>query len=173
MKKVLQFLLMFLGIGSIFFLPVHAGTASETEEAELSLLMKAEKSVEAKQEPDDRSDAVISYESGAIVYVIGETEDGWYKVSYQGKEGYIRKSALMAVDEIDTAGLDAEMEEIEAESKMIVEEVERYRAEEKRSRMWGVVIVLLVAGIFATGVISTVKSGKKERSAREEVGDTD
>lgn len=51
---------------------------------------------------------------------------------------------------------------------MVVEEVERYRAEAKRSRIWGTVIVLLIAGIFAVGVISTRKS--KKNSEKEESG---
>lgn len=75
---------------------------------------------------------------------------------------------MTEVDEINTAGLDAEMEVVEAESKMVVEEVERYRAETKRSKVWGTVIVLLIAGIFAVGVISTRKS--KKNSEKEESG---
>ncbi len=29
--------------------------------------------------------------------------------------------------------------------------------------LWGAVIILLVAGIFATGIFSTLKSGKEEK----------
>ena len=72
--------------------------------------MKAAKAVEAKEVPKDDADTVIEYDKGAIVYVIGENPDGWYKVSYQDKQGYIRKAALTEVDEINMAGLDAEME---------------------------------------------------------------
>ncbi len=74
----------------------------------------------------------------------------------------------------DVAALDAEMEAEIAEAKLVVEEVERYRAEAKRSRIWGVVIVLLVVAIFAVGIISTIqvkkqKEGKKNR-LRKNVG---
>lgn len=165
MKKILFLLAAVLCVGGLS--PLGTGTvrAEEAgqEEAftELSQLMKTTRALEAKQAPEEGSDTVIEYDSGAIVYVIGENADGWYKVSYQDKQGYIRKAALTQVEDIDTQKLDAEMEVVEAESKMVVEEVERYRAETRRSRIWGTVIVLLVAGIFATGLISTMKSKRK------------
>ena len=44
----------------------------------------------------------------------------------------------------------------------MVEEVERQRTETKRSRIWGAVILLLVAGIFVTGIFSVVRSRRTE-----------
>ena len=58
------------------------------------------------------------------------------------------------------AGLDGELAAVEAEGKMLVEEVERQRTETKRSRIWTIVIVVLIIGIFVTGIISTVKKEK-------------
>lgn len=172
MKKLLFLLAAVLCVGGMSSLctgTVRAQEAGQEEDITVpGRLMKAAKAVEAKEVPKDDADTVIEYDKGAIVYVIGENPDGWYKVSYQDKQGYIRKASLTEVDEINTAGLDAEMEVVEAESKMVVEEVERYRAETKRSRVWGTVIVLLIAGIFAVGVISTRKS--KKNSEKEESG---
>ncbi len=172
MKKLLFLLAAVLCVGGMSSLctgTVRAQEAGQEEDITVQgRLMKAAKAVEAKEVPKDDADTVIEYDKDAIVYVIGENPDGWYKVSYQDKQGYIRKAALTEVDEINTAGLDAEMEVVEAESKMVVEEVERYRAETKRSRVWGTVIVLLIAGIFAVGVISTRKS--KKNSEKEESG---
>ena len=59
-------------------------------------------------------------------------------------------------------GLDKEFQELEMESKILVEEVERYRTEARRSRIWGIVIVLLVAGIFVTGIISTKRMEREK-----------
>lgn len=74
----------------------------------------------------------------------------------------MKKSAL-TMQEFDVEGLDKEFQESEAEGKLVIEEVERYRAEAKRSRIWGIVIVLLVVGIFATGIISTTRIEKEKR----------
>lgn len=161
MKKVLLVLMSVLWFGSVVSVPVRAEEAQqEVEITERNQIMLANGALEAKETPDDSGVTVISYENGAPVFVIGETMDGWYKVSYQDKVGYVHKSSLV-MSEVDAEGIDKEMEAAEAESKLIIEEVERYRAEARRSRIWGTVILLLVAGIFATGIISTVKSEKK------------
>ena len=129
--------------------------------------MKAKSSLEAKTEPDEQAEVVVSYDSGAPVYVTGETTDGWYRVLYQDKVGYVRISEL-TVQDMDISGLDEEIDVVEMESRMVIEEVERHRAEAKRSRIWGMVIVLLVAGIFATGIISTIKAGKSGKKKETE-----
>ncbi len=175
MKKVLLVLVSVLWLGAMAFFPVKAGeAASEVEINELNQIMAAKDKLEAREIPDDNGKVTITYESGAPVFVTGETANGWYRVSYQDKIGYVHKSALTA-QELDTEGLDKEMQQAQEESRLVVEEVERYRAEARRSRIWGTVIVLLVAGIFATGIISTVKTekGKNQSGKDEEIMDLD
>lgn len=163
MKKVLFVLMSVLCLGAVISLPVRADeSVREAEVTELNQIMVAKEALEAKEMPDDKADTVITYESGVTVFVIGETADGWYKVSYQDKEGYVRKSAL-AVQKLDVEALDKELAEAAEEGRLIIEEVERYRTEAKRSRIWGIIIVLLVVGIFTTGIISTVKIEKEKK----------
>lgn len=163
MKKVLLVLMSVLWLGILVSVPVRAEEAlGEAETTELNQIMLANGKVEAKEMSDDSATVVITYESGAPVLVIGETTDGWYKVSYQDKIGYVHKSEL-TTQGLDVEGLDKEMETAEAESKLVVEEVERYRAEARRSRIWGTFIILLVVGIFATGILSTVKAENKKK----------
>lgn len=163
MKKVLWALIIVACMGAAVSVPIRAEEAvQETEISELNRIMVAVKEIEAREEPIDSAPAVILYEADAPVLVVGETADGWYKVSYQNTTGYVGKSELTA-NELDIAALDEEMKAAEAESKMVVEEVERYRAEVRRSRIWGTIIVLLVVGIFATGILSTVRSEKAKK----------
>ncbi len=61
----------------------------------------------------------------------------------------------------DSTDLDAEFAALEEESILIVEEVERQRAQARRSKIWGVVIIALVCGIFGVGIVSSL-SDKKE-----------
>lgn len=167
MKRILLVFAAVLFLGSMIALPVKADELQQEEGfTELSQIMVANETVEAKEIPDSKGNTVITYESGAYVFVIGETENGWYKVSYQDKEGYVKKSVL-TVQEFDVEGMDKEFQEIEAEGKLIIEEVERYRAEAKRSRIWGIFIVLLVVGIFATGIVSTTRIEKEKKKAAE------
>ncbi len=69
----------------------------------------------------------------------------------------------------DSTQLDAEFSELEEESAMIVEEVERQRAEARRCKIWGVVIIVLVIGIFSMGVVSTIESKKEEEIEIEKI----
>lgn len=138
-----------------------AQTESEVHAYELYQLMSVDKNVDMKSEPKNSAETIISYQKGDTVFVTGEVGDGWYSAVYQGKEGYISKDSLSIV-EIDVEGLDEEMEETWREAEFVVETVERYREEARRSKIWGTVIVILVLGIFATGIISGIKSAKGE-----------
>lgn len=163
MKKILLVFVVVLCLGNIAVLPVEADELQQEEGlTERNQIMVANEAVEARETPTNNGKVVITYESGASVFVIGETKDGWYQVSYQDKEGYVKKSAL-TMQEFDVEGMDKEFQQIEAEGKLVIEEVERYRAEAKRSRIWGIIIVLLIVGIFATGIISTTRIEKEKR----------
>lgn len=152
-------------------LPVDAAqdaqTAQETENADDSAsygsgtVMKAEKETAMKAEPETSAETLMTFEKGSLIFVLGETAEGWYHVRYQSMEGYVEKEG-MSVQEMDVEGLDAEMAANEAETKMVVEVVEKYREDARRSKVWGTVIVVLVAGIFATGIVSAVRSNKTD-----------
>lgn len=171
--KTARKILMVLGMQAAVFLAVwnmlltvNAQESNEKEMSGNSHFMTAIAAVEAKTEPEQGAETIFSFSEGDIIFVIGETGNGWYIVSYQGETGYIEKKADRAKleeEEIDVAALNAELKLQEAESKMVVEETERYREESKRSKIWGTVIVLLIVGILGTGIISTVYAEKKKK----------
>ncbi|GFI48012.1 hypothetical protein IMSAGC019_03338 [Lachnospiraceae bacterium] len=177
-KRMLVFRMLVAMVFMVMCRPVMVMAQGEIsgDVTSLNQFMTAQERVEAKASPDDSAETIITYEVGDTIFITGETEDGWYIVLYQGKTGYIPVDVKENLQEVnlDVAALDAEMEAEIAEAKLVVEEVERYRAEAKRSRIWGVVIVLLVVAIFAVGIISTIqvkkqKEGKKNR-LRKNVG---
>lgn len=135
--------------------------------SEMSQLMTAEEDVDMKTAPEEGAEVIRSYQKGDSVFVTGKTPDGWYRVVYQDKEGYVPQTVL-SVQEIDVAALDEEMARTEQEAKLVVETVDRYRTEARRSKIWGSVIIVLVLGIFATGIISGIKSskGKEEQQKK-------
>lgn len=153
-------------LAGIIGMPVLRAQAQEMlEVSPFSGLMTATEKIDAKESPNKEAETILSFEIGDILYVTGETENGWYQISYQGQTAYVMKNVLKE-QEMDVEAMDAELLAQEDEGRMIIEEVERYRAEVKRSRIWGTVIVLLIIGIFATGIISTVK-GEKEKKDEE------
>ena len=132
------------------------------EIAELSQIMTAVEDVDMKAAPEEGAAVVRSYEKGDSVFVTGRTADGWYRVIYQDLEGYMPESVL-SEKELDVEGLDAEMSRTEQEAEFVVEMVEKYRDEARRSKICGSVIVVLVVGIFATGIISGVRSSRRDK----------
>lgn len=161
---------------TVLFLLAMYSLGAEAKENEilsyddLQKFMVAEAEIEAKVEPREDADTAFTYAAGSTIYIMGETQEGWYIVLYQGNTGYInRASEEKGLSEVerDIEALDAEMQQEQTEGKMLVEEIERQRAEGKRSKIWGLIIVLLVAGIFATGLISTIQAEKAEKSTKE------
>lgn len=170
-KRMVKTIMVFM---AMTFVMLGISLNVRAEEAyvstQLNRFMTTTRQIDAREEPDEKSGIAFTYEAGATVYVTGETEDGWYIVLYQGKTGYINidsSKEILEVTEIDVEALNAEMAAEEALGKLIVEETERYRAEARRSKIWGAVIVLLVIGIFATGIISTVQAEKKKNTEDE------
>lgn len=127
----------------------------------LNKIMEAAEDLDAKEMPDDSAGTVVSYHAGDLVFVTGQTADGWYVVRYQDITGYVHADQVID-QEMDLEALDDEFAVEESEGTLVVEEVERHRIQTRRSRIWGAVIVLLVLGIFVTGIVSAVRSGKKD-----------
>lgn len=187
MKKVLKAIVMIAAV-----LVITAGyplSARAAGEIQVRQIMTAMQNLDAKAEPDSNAETIFSYDAGASVLVIDERQDGWYVVYYQGKTGYINKNTpvdpstfigqdtsddpstsqeVLVAQEMDVEALDAEMEALQVENKIIVEEVERQREEAHRSKIWGTVIVLLVIAIFAVGIVSTVLAEKKKKEDENE-----
>lgn len=133
-----------------------------TEAAFQNQIMVAEKKVDMKAEPSASAETLMTYEKGDLIYVTGEADD-WYLAIYQDKKGYVDKEALK-VQEMDIEGLDEEMAVRAQEGKIVIETVEKYRAEARRSKIWGGVIITLVAAIFAFGIFSAVRTKQDETS---------
>ena len=129
--------------------------SEENMTTEYSRIVTAVGAVDAREEPDENAAVTISYHDGDHIYVTEQTADGWYRVRYQDLTGYVRREQVAEIE------LDEEFAVEEAEGKLVVEEVERQRTEVRRSRIWGAVIILLVLGVFATGIISAAGNGAK------------
>lgn len=153
------FLCLLFGMGQAVLI-VHAAEGPQ-DVTELSQIMVAEEEIEMKAAPDEESETLMIYEKGASVFVTSEAEDGWYRVIYQDKAGYIKEESLRA-QKIDVEGLDAEMQANAQEGKYMVEAVEKYRVEARRSKIWGSVIIVLVVGIFGIGIFSALRTQRYE-----------
>ena len=168
MKKM-KFLVMFL-LMSVFLGRASLDVRAQEDSGDFSVT-ELNQVMTIAQDCSEDSAVVRDYTAGSSVWVTGETQNGWYRISYQESEGYILKDSTTGlmievegkgIVDLEDAGLAEEMAALEAENKAFIENVERQRAELKRSRIWMVVIVVLIVAIFAVGIVSTIKQVKKE-----------
>lgn len=143
--------------------PVYA---ADIEFTDCSKLMQATVKVDATEQPDEDSVVITTFEQGSPMLVTGESQSGWYRITFQGKDGYVKMDTVKAAVQVEGESLeelDRELDEMEQTNKVIIEEVERMRAEQKRSRIWTVVIVVLVLSIFGVGIYSTIIANREDK----------
>jgi hypothetical protein len=126
---------------------------------------------EGKVSPDSASETAATIEEGTLIFAISEVTEGWYEITHVGQKMFVPKSALQS--QIVDENLALEVQDMEKENAMIIEAVERARASLRQARIWGVVIILFIVGIFALGIISTIKNSRAEKAEKEGQGDAD
>ena len=82
----------------------------------------------------------------------------WVKVSIGELTGYVKSEYVQA--ESPDPAVSREIAEQEAYNTELIDEMDRLLAEQKRSRIYGIIIICIIVGIFAAGIASTVV-GKK------------
>lgn len=148
-------LLLFIGMGV-------SVQASEIDSSAAMTLQQTMKDTEIKEEPDSSAETLSELEKGTAVIVYGEPQDSWSQVEYQGVKGYIESNVLESYSAIEDADeLDEEFEAVEEETRRIIDEHELAQKSRKKAVFWGIVIAILVVGIFAVGIISALKKDKE------------
>ena len=160
-KQALVMLCMTIlfGMGAVLRANAAAG-----DSVTILKMVTAEVTSEAKLEPDDAAETLTTFNAGSDILVVEEIDEEWYSIVYKGDRGYVRRADT--VDKpIDVEAIDEELAEEEYQGRLMMEEVEKKNSESKQSKIWGVIIVLLVLAIFGVGIYSHLeskKNGKKE-----------
>lgn len=135
--------------------------ASNLESTEINQMMIINMNTDGYEAPDETSVVTKTYEKDEPVFVAGEINSEWYVIAYKDQSIYVKQKAISQM-EINEE-LENELLTNQEESKQFIEEVERYRAEAVRSKIWAGVIVVLIVGIMVTGVIAVIQSEKKKK----------
>lgn len=125
-------------------------------------LMEATVDTVGREQRSDNAASVIELPAGTHILVVGEETDGWYEIYSQGKTAFVPSKDLMVPAILDAAELEQEMKKIEEEDKAFIESLEMQRKAIARSKLWRTVIIVLIAGVFITGVISALHKTKNE-----------
>lgn len=127
-------------------------------------MMQTKTDTSGYEKPDNKSLVVEEIKKGQSVMLSGKTENGWCQVVYQGRTMYVQENSL---EETVNEELSNELQELE---KLRLAEAEwdiKVRKEVLRSRIWGTVIVVLIVGIFAAGMVSVIRADKGEKRKKE------
>ena len=153
-------LILFSGYDS---LEVRAEADNETQAENIQgKLMEATIDTVGREQQSINAASVIELPAGTHILVIGEETEGWYEIFSQGKKAYVPSKDLTMPSMLDTAALEQEMKKIEEEDKAFIESLEMQRKAIARSKVWRAIIIILIAGVFITGVVSALRKPKNE-----------
>ncbi len=124
--------------------------------------------VTVREEPDRKSKTAGKLEAGTPVVVSEDEKDGWCKVRNQTVEGYVQTSDLQIVNAANAEALKQEFGVNEEFDSMVLEEYDYRQRQRRTSIIWGVIIGVLVAAIFAVGIVSAIHSNKEEQGEEEQ-----
>lgn len=158
----------------IFILFIYNGMSIHGEEIQSTesgvsfrgSLMEAAVDTAGKESPDESAVTIMEIQKGTPLLTTGEEEGDWYQVHYQGKSLYVLSSDLRAITAADTMELDKEMDKIAEEDSAYIESLEMQRLALKRSRIWRVVIIVLIAAVFVTGIVSVLRNTKSKNNEK-------
>lgn len=162
MKKKL-FKLSFLLIAILIMgITVYASEAAEITE---NMVMKVSGKTEVHESADDTSNVVATFEAGTPIIIQEKPQNGWCKVSYKESIGYVKTESLVLLS--GESELANEFEQTHNQVQLMFDNIVLAEKEKSRSRIWGVIIVILVVLIFGVGIVSSIR-GKKDKEKAEE-----
>lgn len=160
MKRVLAIAAVMWALLIAVFMPVSVMAADTIT---IGTVLKVEKDTNVYQEASETSGTVAVLKADTAVYVTDNAVDGWCGISSRELSGYVKTESLIPLTDSDEMNL--EFEQIGNNYHMIFNEVQQLKKQHSQEKIWGVVIVLLVAGIFAAGIIPVLKkNGKNENT---------
>lgn len=115
-------------------------------------------------EQEDETSAVLLELKKQQLVVPVEIGVPWVKVSIGDVTGYV-KSQYVQMENPDPLAVQ-EFEEQEEYHVELINEIERLREEQKRSRIYGIIIICIIVGIFAAGIVSTIVARKQEENKK-------
>ncbi len=182
-----------LGISSIRG-NAAAGTAA-------GKVMELKEPVTVYTEKSTDSEVLVTYKAGEVLFVTGDTGDGWYTVFYRGTTGYLSKTVSSPEAEGDADGeggtdssgdntgathgleleefagadqeaIDEELSQVNVESTYLVEEVQQYEESHRNAVIWVIVIAVIAFALVIAGIIAYKRNNSQpDDSGTEENAD--
>lgn len=167
-----------------------AGTAS-------GKVMELKEPVTVYTEKSTDSEVLVTYKAGEVLFVTGDTGDGWYTVFYRGTTGYLSKTVSspnaeggtdgeadtgnssvdtsasheLVLEEFagaDQEAIDEELSQVNVESTYLVEEVQQHQEAHRNAIIWVIVIAVIAAALVIVGIIAYKRNNTQPKDEAEE-----
>lgn len=125
-------------------------------------LMEAAVDTVGLERPEKDAVSVVELQTGTHLFVVGEETNGWCEIYYQGKTAFVPAAVLKEAASLETEVLEQEMQKIGEEGSSFIESLEMQRKAIARSKVWRIIIIVLIAAVFVTGVVSALRKPKND-----------
>ena len=127
-------------------------------------LIIVDEHVDVYADTDVKSEVIVSYNAGDAIYINGKSDE-WFRVVYQGREGYMKAVESAQSADILNGELDDEFERTTSETDTYIEGVQAAQAYRRSNLFWiGAIAVILLAIIGVTIYERKHRRGDKEIS---------
>lgn len=167
MRKNLKYIaaMMMLTVSLIFVFPVTVLANEEAAVAELSATGEITTDVNVRKGPGTSYEKIGTVREGDTVTVTGESHDGWYRIEFQGAEGFIYGQYVTLVStEADPEN--AENAENAGEQQTDLDEPERDFPFD--AGIFKTAAVVVIIAVIIVMIILTLKSMRHDDAAGED-----
>lgn len=132
-------------------------------------LIVVDEDVDVYVDTDTKSDVLVSYPKGSMVFLSGKS-DKWYRVVYRGQEGYMKTDLSVVNVNINVDELDEEFAEDARNENTLVENIQAQQAYKKSNIIWTSVIIVLVLAIVGVTIFERKKRRGDEKLDEDKSG---
>lgn len=157
MKKVIALAGAIMAMLLLHSVPAYAADLEQVTE---NMVLETSEEAIMYESPSENSAVIATLEQGTAVITGAAAENGWCAVTAKELTGYVKLEKLKSIG--DKAALEEEFQIQADNNAMLMNELERLRSQRLQTRIWGSIIVILVAAMFGVGIYSARKKNKEE-----------
>ncbi len=174
MKKYLTYIMTAFAAAAffIFSVPVTVLADNEAEITEMAAQGEITSDVNVRKGPSTDYEKIGTVREGDIVTVTGQSHDGWYRIEYQGTEGFIYGQYMTVISTVSeepehTAAVEEQQEEAEGSG----EEGVRFDFGVLKAAAVVVIIAAIIVMIFLT--LRSMRQAEEDMEDDDDVEDND
>lgn len=132
--------------------------ANDADAIPANMMITVIQEAKVYEEPSNDSKVIGKMKKDSLAFTQEESSNGWCKLMSGDVTGYVKLSSIALYQNQEISD---EMSKKDSEYRNTFNEVMKYISNKKKNVMWGIMIAVLVVGIFVVGITSAIKESKK------------